>query len=151
MTVLRRLRILVSIFWVAASAWLIASEWSGESVSSREHPLAYQPPLSWGDQHPECRDRFGLWSDSARMTPEQFSEYRDRGTREAVKYVLLQQGILQPARTPEEVTRDNWADDVHEKIASSEQDQWMPLAKAEALKQQRIGLISVALTRSTYN
>jgi hypothetical protein len=48
-------------------------------------------------------------------------------------------------RTPEEVARDNWAHNVREKVASCEEAQWMPIAKANATRQERIRIIAFAL------
>ena len=46
-----------------------------------------------------------------------------------------------PIETPEQKARDKWTRDVQAKIRSCEEDQWMPLAQASALRQLRIELI----------
>ena len=125
MTVLRqnlfRLWLLISILWLVASAWIITREWSGDSVSSREY-LLFNEPVSWGEQHPECRNRFGFWPDGTRMKASEIDD--------AVYYILAKQRTL----TPEEVARSKWARDVGAKIAACEEAQWMPIVNPAPLQ-----------------
>ena len=125
MTVLRqnlfRLWLLISILWLVASAWIITREWSGDSVSSREY-LLFNEPVSWGEQHPECRNRFGFWPDGTRMKASEIDD--------AVYYILAKQRTL----TPEEVARSKWARDVGAKIAACEAARWMPIVNPAPLQ-----------------
>ena len=47
--------------------------------------------------------------------------------------------------TPEQIARDNYANIVRDKIASCEEAQWLPIAKEDAIKNDRIRLIASAL------
>ena len=49
------------------------------------------------------------------------------------KYGDIIRELYGPARSPEQVARDNWARDVRRKIASCEEAQWMPIAKVNAM------------------
>jgi hypothetical protein len=117
--------------WLGTSGWNIARYWSGELVSSRPSLLLREHPVFRGEQHPECRDLFGFWPDGTRMDVSEFSEYKDI--------------VEQRARTPEEVARHNWASDVREKVASCEETQWMPIAKTNAIRKERIRLTVFAI------
>jgi hypothetical protein len=61
------LLILLGCLWLGVNGWNVAHYWSGGPLSSDEYLLSYERPNSWGDQHPECRDRFGFWPDGERM------------------------------------------------------------------------------------
>ncbi len=70
------------------------------------------------------------------MDPSEFSEYRD-----AIKTIIAEQRTL----TPQEEARNNWARDVRAKIAFCEEAQWMPIVKANAIRQERIRIMAFAL------
>src|SRR5204863_3930829 len=115
--------------------------WSGERVSSREYLFFNEHPVSWGDQHPECRNRFGFWSDGTRMDPKEFNEVIGGVFERDVFIGIIKQ---QRSRTPEEIARDNWAHDVRERTASCEEAQWMPIVKENAIRKERIDLAAFA-------
>jgi hypothetical protein len=125
--------ILVGSIWLGVTGWNVANYWSAESVSSREYLIFNEHPVSWGERHPECRNRFGFWPDGTRM---------DADAEAAGAFLRKERGV---ERTPQEVDRDNWADQVHAKIASCEEAQWMPIVKANAIRQERIRVITFAL------
>ncbi len=138
MTILRRnllfrLWVLISIVWLLASALVIAQDWSGERFSMPAYSLYFSRPSSWEVQHPECRERYGVWQDGTRMDASEFlNEFGDP--------------IISTRRsgTPEQIARDNYANIVRDKIASCEEAQWLPIAKEDAIKNDRIRLIVFA-------
>jgi hypothetical protein len=140
MTILRRklvirLWILVSILWLAASAWITVQGWSGERVSSQEYLLfngGYR--YSWRSEHPECRDRFAFWPDGKPINPTELSVFGDIS------------GPRAPHRTdmPAEVVRD-WINKVRGEISDCEEAQWIPIARAAAIREERISLVAITL------
>jgi hypothetical protein len=59
--------VLAGSIWLLITGWNFAHYWSGEPFVSNRSYLSQNEPRSWGDQHPECRDRFGFWPDGSRM------------------------------------------------------------------------------------
>jgi hypothetical protein len=47
--------------------------------------------------------------------------------------------------TSEQEARDKWAFDIRQKVADCEESQWMPIAKATAITNERIGLVAFAI------
>jgi hypothetical protein len=129
--------ILASIFWLVLPVWIISQNWSDDQNWSRER-VVFARPWGWGDQHPECRDRLGFWPDGSRMSEEVLSEVRD-----------IVDGIIDRTnpriKTPDEVALEEWARDIREKIASCEEAQWLPIEKANAIREDRIRLVAFAL------
>jgi hypothetical protein len=140
----RWLPILAGSVWLGVTGWNFAHYWSGERVtreyecvSSREClPPLDKPPSSWGGQHPECRNRFAFWPDGAPMQASEFSL-----GRVIANDILAERGL----KTPEEVARDKWADEVRRKIWTCEWAQWMPIEKTNAIRRERIRVTTFAL------
>jgi hypothetical protein len=106
--------------WLGLTIWQVADHWSYENVD-------YEPPIAWQKQHPECRDRLGIWPDGSRMP----AEVLDSHTSDAELLSIL--GIKP---SPEQAAKNEWATDVRDKIASCEKAQWLPNAKAAAVNRR---------------
>jgi hypothetical protein len=138
----RWLAILIAFIWVGSWTCIIAYEWSGESVPSRDDLFWSgerwkEPYVFWGKRHPECRNRFGFWPDGSRMTDDDV---------DLVGLLIRSVQRDQPSiKTPEQIARDKWADDVAAKIRSCEEDQWIPLVIASAIRELRIQLVAFSL------
>jgi hypothetical protein len=133
----RWLVILIAFIWVGSWAFVIAHDWAGESVSSQEY-LLWGDYHSWGKQHPECRNRFGFWPDGTRMSDDDVGLFG--------RLIRSHERRYSPStKTPEQIARDKWADDVAAKIDSCEKDQWMPLVMASAIRTLRIRLLAFSL------
>jgi hypothetical protein len=116
-------------------AFLIAINWSGERVSSRESIWfnnKYQ--FEWGDEHPECRNKFAFWPDGKEMNPKYFDTFygTDIGTPVPLRSDM-----------PADAARD-WVNKVRSEVSDCEEVQWMPIAKADAIRNERIALIAFA-------
>jgi hypothetical protein len=129
------LLILLGCLWLGVSGWNVAYYWSGGPLSSDKYLLSYERPNSWGDQHPECRDRFAYWPDGKRMDAKEAR--REPSSMDAVIYILKMQG-----KDTASAERER---DVLQKIVSCEEAQWLPIAKANAIKRERIRLSAFAL------
>jgi hypothetical protein len=136
----RWLAILIALIWFGSRAYVIAHDWSGESVSSWEDRFLNEDAFIWGEQHPECRDRFGFWPDGTRM---------DDSELDSISHVIrsMHPPSIEPSEKlyREKIARNEWAADIRAKIASCEEAQWMPIAKANAIRKLRIQLVTSSL------
>ena len=121
--------------WLSLAAWDGAQHWSDDLVW-HEHP-----PASWGDQHPECRDRFGFWPDGSRMDAEEFKEFIGGFF---VRDFFIDDLKRRGEYNSEHEARDKWASTIRQKVADCEEAQWLPEAREAAITKQRIGLIAFA-------
>jgi hypothetical protein len=147
--------IAIAVLSLPLNGWNVVRFWSGGPLASDdEYLMSYERPENWGDEHSECRDRFGFWPDGKRMDAgvldgyvlpkigggifvvghDEFWRDLDRG-----------RGIANEPRTPDEAVRDKWAHDVRQKILSCEVAQWLPIVKANAIRRERITFLAVAL------
>jgi hypothetical protein len=127
---------LISILWLAALAWITAMNWSGERVSTHD-ALWFNNNyhFTWGEEHPECRDRFAFWPDGKEMDARYFEFFYDTGIGARIP--------LRSDMSPD-AARD-WVNKVRREVSECEEAQWMPLAKADAIRKERISLVSIAL------
>jgi hypothetical protein len=136
----RWLAILIALIWFGSRAYVISHDWSGESVSSWEDRFLNEDAFIWGKQHPECRDRFGFWPDGTRM---------DDSELDSISHVIrsMHPPSIEPSEKlyREKIARNEWAADIRAKIASCEEAQWMPIAKASAIRKLRIQLVTSSL------
>jgi hypothetical protein len=134
------LSIVLGCVWLGAWALTLAQNWSGERFSSRDYLQHVAEPqyYRWGDQHPECRDRFGFWPDGTRMDAKEFNPYK-----EFFDTLEVERGNRKPL-TPDEEARRDWAHDVRQRVASCEQDQWAPIAISTAIRNERLTALGIA-------
>jgi hypothetical protein len=134
---------LLGCIWLGVNGWNVARYWSGGPLALDENLLRNEHPDSWGDQHPECRNRFGVWLDGSRMDASEFREAGSLGYMEDF-FIWLKKDRGESS-TPEQAARDKWASDVRQKVSSCEQVQWLPIVKADAIRRERIRLSTIAL------
>jgi hypothetical protein len=108
---------LISVGWAIL---IIAPNWS----TSPE-----PPPLRWGDEHRECRDRLAFWPDGTRMGDDEFEPYTDMILDLRLDYSKRQLS-----------DREQWARDIREKVASCEYTEWRPIG----IQQIRLALLGAA-------
>lgn len=124
--------LLFGAIWFGTWSWIIASHWSAQDVTSREYLLQNEFPKHWGVKHPECRKKFAFWPDGKRMNASD------------LKLSILDAMAPVNERTPDQVARDHWVGAIRAKIASCEEAQWLPMAKANAIANERINFLAGA-------
>lgn len=126
----------ISILWLVALAWVTAMNWSGERVSSYEYLLRHNSySYSWGDEHPDCQNRFAVWPDGKQMDPGYFK---------ILYYTEFRPRIPLRSDMSPDAARD-WVNKARREVSECEEAQWMPLAKADAIREERISLVATAL------
>jgi hypothetical protein len=132
--------ILISALWLIVAGVFIVENWSDKDW--KEDPFVQEAPDSWREQHPECRDRYGIWPNGEQMDDSEFEVLTGIWMRELSISLLKDRGVV---KTPKETDRDKWASDVRSKISACERPQWLQDEKAAAQESKRNGLVAFAL------
>jgi hypothetical protein len=122
---------LASICCVAFYGLRIIQSWPTENT-------AYSRPYHWEQHHPECLERFRFWPDGSRIEDsDKIYTYSD---------VVRRYGLRNGGKeTPQQAAKDDWLRDVQDKILKCERPQWEPIVKAEAIQDQWLRLILLAI------
>src|SRR5215831_16385337 len=117
----------ISVLWLVIAGGIAVLNWPGEDYV-KGHYFGEVAPDGWRDQHPECRDRYGFWSDGQRMDP---SEFRTDGY-----WVIPDRGIRLPPDPEmlEQKAREKLADDIRAKVWLCEMLLWLPSAKEAVIR-----------------